>query len=68
MLYDFRLTNVFLLHKSFQFIVHIRQTLFIGGFYIFTYDFQRIAIRNGFIIIIGMQIVSEHLATGTFLF
>ena len=68
MLYDFRLTDVLFLHKGFQFVVHIRQTLFVGGFYILAYDFQRVAVGNGLVVIVGVQIITEHLATGTFLF
>ena len=53
--------NIFFLHKRFELLIDSRESFFVHRFYILTDNFEGIAVLNRFIVVIGMQIVTEHL-------
>ena len=53
--------NIFFLYKRFKLLIDSREPFFVHRFYILTDNFEGIAVLNRFIVVIGVQIVTEHL-------
>ena len=53
--------NILFLNKCFELLIDSRELFLILCFNILTDNFEGIAVLNRFIVVIGMQIVTEHL-------
>ena len=67
MLYDLTLAHILFLYEGFEFVLHLRKLFLIGRFNFLSQDFERIAVGDGAIVVVSVEIVAKHFARGLFL-
>ena len=65
---DLMFADFLLLHQRFQFLLHCREFFSVGRFDVLTHDLERIAVGDGTVVIVGMQIVAEYFTRSPFIF
>mgnify|MGYP001643043566 CR=1 FL=1 len=65
---DLMFADVLLLHQRFQLLLYCGEFFSVGRFDVLTYDLERIAVGDGTVVIVGMQIVAEYLARSPLVF